>query len=90
MGDQIVIGIVVVVVVAAHLWLYRWVKFKIDEGAIIQFLKDASDQPFHSAAAIAAHTNMPIERVQVLCRRSTQIYLHAQGGDAWCLGNLPS
>ena len=90
MGDRVVIGIVVVVVLVAHVWLYRWVKFKIDEGAITQFLKDATEQPFHSSAAIATHTSIPVERVRILCRRSKQIHLHARGEDAWCSGNLPS
>jgi hypothetical protein len=41
MKSQIIVVLVVLVVVAAHVALYRWVKFKIHEGVILQFLRDA-------------------------------------------------
>ncbi len=43
MESQLVIALVVLVAVAAHLALYRWVKFKIQEGVILQFLRDAGE-----------------------------------------------
>lgn len=85
MGDQIVIAIVVVIAIAAHVWLYRWVRFKIDEGAIIQFLKDGSDQPCHGGEAIAAHTNIAVGRVSAICERSREIRRYADGEDTWAL-----
>lgn len=36
-----IVALVVIIAVAAHVVLYRWVKFKIQEGVILQFLRDA-------------------------------------------------
>ncbi len=41
MDDRIVIALVVAVVIAAHWWLYKWVRSKIDEG-----MKATSIRPF--------------------------------------------
>jgi small-conductance mechanosensitive channel len=38
MKSQIIVALVVLVAVAAHIALYLWVKFKIHEGVILQFL----------------------------------------------------
>jgi hypothetical protein len=43
MKSQIIVALVVLVTVAAHIAIYRWVKFKIDEGVILQFLRDAGE-----------------------------------------------
>ena len=41
MQSEIIVALVVFVAIAAHVALYRWVKFKIQEGVILQFLRDA-------------------------------------------------
>jgi hypothetical protein len=58
---------------------HRWVKFKIDEGVILQFLRDAGEggaPDHHHANAIAAHTEISAKRVAVVCQKSVEI--HAQ------------
>jgi len=76
MESRIIIALVVVVAVVAHIGLYRWVKFKIQEGVILQFLRDAGDAgapDHHHADAIAAHTEISPQRVAVVCSKSPQI-----------------
>ena len=88
MTDKIIIAVVVLVVVAAHVWLYAWVKFKMQEGVILQFLRDSSEggeYAYHSASAIAAHTNIAIERVVAVCTRSRQIGRSTENSDSWCV-----
>tara|TARA_R110002094_G_scaffold56240_7_gene67251 strand:- start:192 stop:473 length:282 start_codon:yes stop_codon:yes gene_type:complete len=41
MDAKVIVALVVIIAVAAHVVLYRWVKFKIQEGVILQFLRDA-------------------------------------------------
>ena len=36
---NIVLIIVIFISILAHVWIYRWVKFKIDEGVILNYLK---------------------------------------------------
>ena len=74
MESQIIIALVVLVAVAAHIALYCWVKFKIHEGVILQFLRDAGEggaPDHHHADAIAAHTEMSAKRVAVVCSGSS-------------------
>ena len=89
MKSEIIIGLVVFVAVAAHVALYRWVKFKIHEGVILQFLRDAREEgapDHHHADAIAAHTRVPVERVVVVCRKSVEIYSDPEVENSWCAG----
>lgn len=83
--DKIIIAVVVLVVVAAHFWLYAWVKFKMQEGVILQFLRDSGECAFHSSSAISAHTNITIDRVAAVCNKSRQIGKSKESGDAWSL-----
>jgi len=86
MNSQIVIGIVVLVAVAAHIALYRWVRFKIQEGVILQFLRDAGESgapDHHHVDEIAAHTELPAERVEQVCRKSVEIQSDPQVENSW-------
>ena len=85
MESGIVIA-VVVVVLAAHVGLYRWVKFKIQEGVILQFLRDAGEAgapDHHHAEAIAAHTEISPQRVAVVCIKSPQIHSDPEVENSW-------
>ncbi len=86
MESQIIIAIVVLVAIAAHVALYRWVKFKIQEGVILQFLRDAAESgapDHHHAEAIAAHTELPVARVSAVCRKSADIFSDPEIEDSW-------
>jgi hypothetical protein len=86
MKSQIIVALVVLVTVTAHIALYRWVKFKIQEGVILKFLRDAREggasEPYQ-ADAIAAHTEISAERVAVVCRKSVDIYSDPKVEDSW-------
>lgn len=89
MNSEIVIAVVVLVAVAAHIALYRWVKFKIHEGVILQFLRDAEEggaPDHHHAVAIAAHTKISAERVAVVCRKSVEIHSDPEVESSWRAG----
>ena len=86
MNSQIIVALVVLVAVAAHIALYRWVKFKIHEGVILQFLRDAgkSGAPdHHHAEAIAAHTEISAERAAAVCRKSVEIQSDPKVENSW-------
>jgi hypothetical protein len=86
MESQITISLVVLVAIAAHVALYRWVKFKIHEGVILQFLRDAGEggaPDHHHAEAIAAHTGMPVKRVTMVCRKSVEIQPDPEVESSW-------
>ena len=86
MKSEIIIALVVLLAVAAHIALYRWVKFKIHEGVILQFLRDASEggaPDHHHADAIAAHTGVSVKRVMLVCLKSVEICSDPDVENSW-------
>ncbi len=83
MQDKIIIGFVVVVVLGAHAWLFLWIKFKIDEGAIIKFLKESEDENCGSVEKMATATAIPVARVASICTKSKAIKKQALGKQLW-------
>ena len=84
--DIIVIAVVVIIALLAHLALYRWVKFKIHEGVILQYLRDTVEEgapDHHHADVIAAHTRLPEDRVTHVCQRSGDILTDPDATDSW-------
>lgn len=91
MESQIIVALVVVVAVAAHVFLYRWVKFKIHEGVVLQFLRDAGEggaPDHHHANAIAAHTALSAERVALVCQKSSEIHPDPEIENSWRAGGV--
>jgi hypothetical protein len=89
MQAEIIVALVVFVAIAAHVALYRWVKFKIQEGVILQFLRDAREEgapDHHHAESIAAHTKIPVERVATVCRKSAEICPDQEVENSWRAG----
>jgi hypothetical protein len=86
MKSQIIVALVVLVTVTAHIALYRWVKFKVHEGVILKFLREAREggasQPYQ-ADAIAAHTEISTERVAAVCRKSPDIHSDPEVEGSW-------
>jgi hypothetical protein len=72
MMDNIIIGLFVVIVIFLHVWLYRWVKFKVDEGTIITLFKNIGDESL-SPTAIASQTNIKSKRVLMICNKSKDL-----------------
>ena len=90
MNSEIVITLVVSVAIVAHVLLYRWVRFKIQEGVILQFLRDARDEggpDHHHADAIAARTGISVGRAIAVCRKSTQIRSDPEVENSWRAGS---
>ena len=86
MNSEIIIALVVLTTVAAHIALYRWVKFKIHEGVILRFLRDAGEGvalDHHRADVIAAHTQISAKRVEFVCRKSVEIICDPQVENSW-------
>lgn len=84
--EKIIIAIVVIIAGLGHWLLYRWVKFKIHEGVILQFLRDASDSGapnHHHAEAIASHTQLPVQRVAAVCVKSREIHPDPDADNSW-------
>ena len=86
MKSEIIVALVVLVVVAGHVALYRWVKFKIHEGVILKFLRDAREEgalDYHHADAVAAHTEFCAKRVAVVCGKSVEIQHDPDVENSW-------
>jgi hypothetical protein len=86
MKSEIIVALVLLVVAAVHVALYRWVKFKIHEGVILQFLRDArerGDPDHHHADAIAGNTRIAAKRVAVVCRKSMDIHADPDVENSW-------
>jgi len=80
--DYFIIGLVSVIAIAAHVVIFRWVKFKIDEGVICEFLRNAPDDMVHglpSMETIATGTGLAGKRVDALCARSARIAVSESG-----------
>lgn len=86
MKSQIIIALVVFVAVAGHVAIYRWVKFKIQEGVILQFLRDAlrgGSAGHHDANTIAENTGISSRRVAVICQKSAAIHSDPKLHNCW-------
>jgi hypothetical protein len=84
--DIIVIAVVVIIALLAHVALYRWVKFKIHEGVILQYLRDTLEggaPDHHHADVIAAHTRLPKDRVTHVCLHSDDILQDPDAAGSW-------
>ena len=87
MISEFIIALVVLVTVAAHVALYRWVKFKIHEGLILNYLRSAGEEGtsnYHHADAIAGHTQLTAKRIAVVCQNSGQIHPDPNSENHWC------
>jgi hypothetical protein len=71
-----VLVLVIVVSLAAHVYLAKWVKFKIDEGVIVKCLEDAAlacADRYLTTVCIATEINLSVKRVALVCERSKLI-----------------
>lgn len=75
MFEIVVIALVVIITVIAHVWLYRWVKFKMDEGVLLKHLQDclAAGELLLSTKQLASATRLADGRVVHVCERSLKI-----------------
>ncbi|MGI9294948.1 MAG: hypothetical protein ACR2PS_13265 [Pseudomonadales bacterium] len=90
MEQEITIGVSIAVAVAVifgiHSWLHKLVEFKIDESAILKFFEDSgSDCKSRSTNAISSGTDIPVQRVTVVCSNSKAIKRNSNENESWCL-----
>lgn len=84
MEANIVIALVVCVVIAAHIVLYRWVKFKMDEGVILKFLQQGQNT-WCSSQVISSSTGITADRVTAVCSKSSAFDKNTVETESWCL-----
>jgi len=77
--DILIISMVSLVAIAGHVWIYRWVKFKVHEGAVLDVLTNDQSSSGLTAAAIAAAAQLHADRVNAVCERSKQITTNGSG-----------
>lgn len=78
-GISIVAGLVLII--GVHLWLHRVVKFKMDESAILKFMRESGDGSRSlSTQVIATSTDIAVERVRAVCAKSQSIQREANEG----------
>ena len=90
MKQEVIIGISIVVTAAVilgvHSWLHKLLKFKMDESAILMFFGDSDgEDKFRSTNAISSGTEIPVERVTVVCCKSKAIKRNSKEKESWCL-----
>ncbi len=83
MPDKLVVALIVIITIAGHVWIFRWVKFKMDEGIILKFLKDNKDPDYHSTEAISSNTKIKIKRVSIVSNKSKNIIKHPSEKSSW-------
>ena len=90
MEQELIIGIsiaiAVAVVIGTHGWLHKLATFKMDESAILRFLRDSDgDYEFRSTEAISSNTDIAVKRVTVVCSKSKAIKRNSKEKESWCL-----
>lgn len=68
--DKIIIAVIIVVVLYAHWWIFKWVKFKVDEAVIIKYLQQNLGDEIMNIQTVAAATELSNQRVIKICRKS--------------------
>jgi hypothetical protein len=83
MEQKIILAIVIFVSLLAHVWIYRWIKFKMDEGAVLRYLKDLPTQNKTSNShgitteIVSSALTMREARVKAVCEKSAEIKFEA-------------
>ena len=77
--DILIISMVSLVAIAGHVWIYRWVKFKVHEGAVLNVLTNDQSSRGLSAATIAVAAQLHADRVNAVCEQSRQITSNGSG-----------
>ncbi|MGI9290180.1 MAG: hypothetical protein ACR2QG_02760 [Gammaproteobacteria bacterium] len=67
--NNIVLTAVIIIILIAHLAIYLWVRFKVDEGVILKHLQDQEAQS-NTIEAVASATGIKPKRLAGICRRS--------------------
>lgn len=85
MGKELVIGVFVIVVIAVHIWLFKWIRFKVDEGVILKCLRESEESTFLGSEVISASTNISAKRISFVCNKSKEIKVNPNEKESWSL-----
>lgn len=81
-----IVAITVVVIVGIKTWLYKTLKFKMDESAILKLFKESNEgHKFHSIEAISSGTGIDTDRISSVCIKSKSIKKNTKEEDSWYL-----
>ena len=76
----------VVVILAAKIWIHNIIKFKMDESAILNCLKEVSpEQSFLSRDEISQEISIDTDRISQVCLRSQLIIEYSHQKNSWRL-----
>lgn len=84
----IVISVIagVAVMLMAKIWLHNFIKFKMDESAVLDLLKEVSPkQAFLSNDTISQKLNLDTKRISQVCTRSPRISESTSQKSLWSL-----
>lgn len=79
MEQKIILACVIIISLIAHVWIYRWIKFKMDEGAILRYLNDLSSEELPikthlcTTEKISETLAMKHARIVFVCEKSKDI-----------------
>lgn len=85
-NNDIIEGIVLIVIGALLHGIYQYIRFKLHERKIYKFVKN-SDVNFRSTEAIVAHTNLESARIQAVASTSKKLRRNTKEKESWCLNS---
>lgn len=92
MDDQqtiiIIIAVATISIVALHFVLHNFIKFKMDEGTILNVFQISDKEAPETARttfALSTYTGLSSERISAVCRRSAKLRRNSQDVESWRL-----
>jgi hypothetical protein len=73
--QKVVLVFVVLVSVWAHVWIFIWLRFKVEEACIIRYLKDRQPCGHASFSELAPAVKLNEKNIRRICRKSKELEL---------------
>lgn len=87
MTPELIIGIVsaIIGVGFVKIWLYKLITYKMDEGIVLKFFTDNTEQEYYSVEVIADKAELKLSRVKKVCNKSAKFEAENEISDNWRL-----
>lgn len=85
MTERLIIAAFAIGSIGVHWLIYLWVKFKIDEGVIINLFAELHANRALSTQELSTLADIKISRVAEVCKKSKKIKPYFDRNDIWCL-----
>lgn len=87
MTPELIIGIVsaIIGVGFVKIWLYKLITYKMDEGVVLKFFTDNTDQEYYPVEVIAEQTELKLSRVKKICNKSPKFKAEDDTAANWRL-----